>query len=76
MKERGVCFEDVLDCFEEGKFYGVFKNPSSNFPRQSVFLVKINDYPSIVPFIENENEIFLKTIIPDRRYKKFIKEKL
>lgn len=76
MSERGLCFEDVLESFEKGEFYGVFKNSSSNFPEQSVFLVKIRGYPCIVPFIENEEEIFLKTIIPDRRYKKFIKEEL
>mgnify|MGYP001359033002 CR=1 FL=1 len=74
VKERGVSFEDVLQCFENGNFFGVFENPSANFSEQEVFLVRINDYPCIVPFVENETEIFLKTIIPDRRFKKFIRE--
>ena len=74
VKERGVSFEDVLQCFENGNFFGVFENPSANFSEQEVFLVRINDYPCIVPFVENETEIFLKTIIPDRRFKKFIQE--
>lgn len=73
-RERGVCFEDVLDCFQNGEFFGVFENPSANFPNQTVFLVRIDGYPHIVPFVENEKEIFLKTIIPDRRFKKFIEE--
>jgi len=73
-KERNLSFEEVLDCFENGNFYGVFENPSGNFPHQEVFLVKLSNYPCIVPFIENDVEIFLKTIIPDRRFKKFIEE--
>lgn len=75
-KERGLSFDDVLDCFSNGKFYGVYENPSRNFPKQEVFLVAINDYPCIVPFVETDLEIFLKTIIPDRRFKKFIEEDL
>jgi len=71
---RDMSFEQVLDCFENGDFFGVYENPSANFSDQEVFLVKINDYPCIVPFVENEDEIFLKTIIPDRRFKKFIEE--
>ena len=71
---RNMSFEQVLFCFEDGNFFGVYENPSANFPDQEVFLVRINDYPCIVPFVENEEEIFLKTIIPDRRFKKFIEE--
>ncbi|MBE8221312.1 MAG: toxin [Bdellovibrionales bacterium] len=71
---RNMSFEQVLDCFENGNFFGVYENPSSNFSHQEVFLVKINDYPCIVPFTKNKDEIFLKTIIPDRRFKQFIKE--
>lgn len=74
INNRGLSFEQVLDCFENGNFYGVYESPSSNYPEQKVFLVKINDYPCIVPFVETEEEIFLKTIIPDRRFKKFIEE--
>lgn len=70
--ERGLSFEDVLDSIENDKFYGVFSNPSGNFKNQKVLLVVINNYPCIVPFVETETEIFLKTIIPDRRFKKFI----
>ena len=74
-EERGRSFEDVVDCFTNGNFYGVYENPSGNFPHQEVFLVCIKNYPCIVPFIEDNEEVFLKTIIPDRRFKKFIEEK-
>lgn len=73
-RERNLSFEQVLDCFDNGNFFGVIKNPSKNFPNQEALLVKIDDYPCLVPFVESGSEIFLKTIIPDRRYKKFIEE--
>jgi len=75
IKDRGLSFEQVLDCFIEDNFYGVFENPSANYPDQKVYLVKINEYPCIVPFVETDEEVFLKTIIPDRRFKKFTEEK-
>lgn len=32
-----------------------------------MFIIKIDDYAYIIPFVENENEIFLKTIYPSRK---------
>ncbi len=34
-----------------------------------MFIVCVNNYPCRVPFVENDEEIFLKTIIPDRKLK-------
>ena len=39
------------------------------------FVKEINNYIYLVPFIETENEIFLKTIIPSRKAtKKYMEE--
>ena len=32
-----------------------------------MFVIKIDDYVYLVPYVETENEIFLKTIIPSRK---------
>ena len=32
-----------------------------------MFIIKIDDYAYIIPFVENENEIFLKIIYPSRK---------
>ncbi len=32
-----------------------------------IFIVNVDDYAYIVPFIEDEKTIFLKTIIPSRK---------
>ncbi|MCK5123534.1 MAG: toxin, partial [Candidatus Pacebacteria bacterium] len=43
------------------------------YPDQKIFVISINNYAYLVPFIEEENKIFLKTIIPSRRAtKKYI----
>lgn len=73
-KERNLSFEDVIDAITNDDFYGIFENQSKNHPTQRVLLVKINGYPCIVPFIESDSELILKTIIPDRRFKKYLKE--
>ena len=35
--------------------------------KNGIYIVEINNYVYIVPFVETENEIFLKTIIPSRK---------
>jgi len=52
--ERGIGFEEV--------------NPNqSKYPNQQLLVVKIKDYVYLVPFVEDEEGKFLKTIIPSRK---------
>ena len=68
-KSRNLSFEDVVVAIEGGDLIEVVPNSSKNHQEQSCFIVKINNYAHIVPYIENENGIFLKTIYPSRKYK-------
>jgi len=34
---------------------------------QRVFVINIDDYAYLVPYVENRKEIFLKTVIPSRK---------
>lgn len=44
------------------------------YPNQKIFVLEIDDYIYLVPFVENESEVFLKTIIPSRKFtKKYLK---
>ena len=46
----------------------MFYHPNQErYPNQKVSVVIINDYAYLVPFVESDNEIFLKTIIPSRK---------
>lgn len=74
-EKRGVSFEEVIIAIDKGDLLEIIPNPSKNFKNQSCFIVSINGYPYTVPYIENENEIFLKTIHADRRYKKLLPNK-
>jgi hypothetical protein len=37
------------------------------YPHQRIFVTLIGGYVYLVPYVENEEEIFLKTIIPSRK---------
>jgi hypothetical protein len=52
----------------------VVKHPNpAKYPKQRMFIVNIENYAYLVPFVENETEFFLKTIIPSRKAtKKYI----
>lgn len=65
---RGICFEEVLLALEKGCLLDVLEHPNkSKYSNQKLFILKIRDYAYIVPFVEAEKEIFLKTIIPSRK---------
>jgi uncharacterized DUF497 family protein len=67
-ESRGVSFEDVIFNLEKGDLLDDYQHPNQQtYPGQRIMVVGINNYAYIVPYVENEDEIFLKTIIPSRR---------
>ncbi len=77
-QERGVSFEEILIAIEEGDILDIVEHPNKNkYPRQYIFVICLYDYAYLVPFAEDEEKIFLKTIIPSRKAtKKYIKKSL
>ena len=66
--DRGVSFEDVVFYIQQGALLDDTEHPNNDkYPNQRVFVVNINDYVHLVPYVENQKEIFLKTIIPGRK---------
>ena len=60
---------------ENGDVIEIIPNPSQNHLEQKCLVVNINNYAYLVPYIENNDGIFLKTIYPSRKYSKlFIRE--
>ena len=73
-RERGVSFEDVVFHMEAGHEVAVFLHPNQlRYPDQKISVVLIEDYAYLVPFVETDTEIFLKTIIPSRKATKQFK---
>ena len=61
-------FEDVLFALRSGGLLD--DGPHSNrgkYPNQRLLVVRIDDYAWLVPYVENDREIFLKTVIPSRK---------
>ena len=66
--ERQVTFEEVVLCIEMGFLLDVLEHPNQEkYQEQRIFVVQIDNYVYLVPFIESEHEVFLKTIIPSRK---------
>lgn len=66
--ERGVSFDDVLILIFGNKLLDTIDHPNKKrYPNQKMFVVEIDHYVYLVPFVEDEEKIFLKTIIPSRR---------
>jgi len=66
--DRGVCFEQVVILMERGEILDTIEHPNQNkYPGQKIAIVVIEDYVYLVPYVENNDEIFLKTMIPSRK---------
>ena len=66
--ERGIGFEDVVFHIERGGLLDTVDHPNpSRYAGQRMFIVRREDYVYLVPFVEDEHTMFLKTIIPSRK---------
>ena len=76
-QERDISFEEILIAIEDGKILDIVEHSSkSKYPNQKIFIVNINNYAHLVPFAEDGEKVFLKTIIPSRKAtKKYIIKK-
>lgn len=66
--ERGIGFEDIVFHLERGDLLDILQHPNpARYPDQRIFVVRREGYVYLVPFLEDEQVIFLKTIIPNRK---------
>ncbi|WP_133512985.1 toxin [Candidatus Thiosymbion oneisti] len=64
IQERHVSFERVVYHIENNGVLNIIGHPNpTKYPNQKMFIVNMGNYVYLVPFVENEAEIFLKTII-------------
>ena len=75
-KDRNISFEIVVLLIESGKVLEIIKHPNQKkYSNQFIYTIEYNDYAYLVPFVEDEKEIFLKTIIPSRKAtKKYLRK--
>ena len=66
--ERGMGFEDIVFHIERGDLLDILEHPNPDrYAGQRIFVVRREDYVYLVPFVEDEHTVFLKTIIPSRK---------
>jgi uncharacterized DUF497 family protein len=66
--ERGISFEEITVAVEAGALLDVLAHPSpGKYPRQKIMVVVVASYAYLVPFVEEDDYLFLKTIIPSRK---------
>lgn len=68
---RGVSFEEIIYHIQAGGLLDVIEHPHpEKYGGQRVFVVNVRRYVCLVPFVESERCVFLKTIIPSRKMTK------
>lgn len=65
---RGISFEEIVFLIQSGNLLGIEENLGN--PNQKIYVVNVENYAVIVPFIVTGSEIFLKTAFPSRKYTK------
>lgn len=67
-KERGISFEEIILLIDEGHLLDVVEHPNKiKYEHQQIYVVDVGGYIHLVPFVREENKIFLKTIYPSRK---------
>jgi hypothetical protein len=64
----GFSFEECIIAIEGNGILDIVQNPSSNHCSQLVYVLNLEGYAYLVPFVETADEIFLKTMIPSRKH--------
>ena len=77
-KNRDISFEMIVYHIELGNILDILENPNkAKYKGQKLYVINIDNYAYVVPYVVKEEKIFLKTIFPSRKYTKkyLIKEK-
>ena len=66
--ERGVSFEQMVVAVEAGGLLDILAHPNkTKYPNQKVLVGASDGYAYLVPFVEEKDHFFLKTVIPSRK---------
>lgn len=66
--ERNISFEEIVLAIESGGLLDTLQHSNERrYPGQRILVVKVEGYIHLVPFVEEPNHYFLKTIIPSRK---------
>ncbi len=67
-ENRDICFEDILYYLDNDFLVDDIEHPNKvKYSNQRIMVFEIEEYIYLVPYVETEDEIFLKTILPNRK---------
>lgn len=67
-RKRLVSFEEILSAIDQGGLMATLGHPNrERYPNQKMWVVRFRGYAHLVPFVETDTEVFLKTIMPSRK---------
>lgn len=73
---KNVCFEDVENAIMMDNILDIIPHHNEKkYPNQEFMIVLINNYTYYVPFIMDDEQVFLKNIIPSRKHHKIYNKK-
>ena len=68
-RDRGVSFEQIVLLNQNGYVLDILEHPKTGkYQNQKLYVIAIENYAYIVPFIDKEGKRFLITIFPSRKY--------
>ena len=71
LETRGIGFEEIIQAISEGNILDIRKHPNElKSPDQKILYVRILEEVYAVPFIEEKDCFFLKTLFPTRKARK------
>ena len=71
--DRGLCFEDVEVLIMAEEILADLPHPNQKkYPKQRVLYLLIDNYVCVVPYVQDNNTMFLKTIFRSRKANKYL----
>lgn len=68
IESHGVSFEEIIAILHSQGAKKIIQHPNTKkYPEQKMYLIELNEYIYLVPFVKENNKIFLKTIFPSRK---------
>ena len=66
--DRSISFEEIVLAIEADGLLDELRHPNTGkYPNQSVLVVAFDSYVYLVPYVEEPEYYFLKTVIPSRK---------
>ena len=67
-KYRNISFEEMVLAIEANGLLDALHHPNpEKYPNQAILVVALDGYAYLVPYVEEQEYYFLKTVIPSRK---------